>query len=154
MGLEDEQGYPHQGYVDFANNEVNKSTGTLSVRGVFNNPPSPSGRRLLRPGMFVRIRLPLGEPRPALLVCDKALGIDQGQKYLLVVDEHNTVQYRRVEAGPLQDDGLRVIKKGLAARPVGHCQRPATGAAADESGEGSDSHARAPTAQVPGGATK
>ena len=64
MGLEDEKGYPHQGYLDFANNEVNKSTGTLSVGGVFKNPPSPSGHRLLRPGMFVRIRLPLGEPRP------------------------------------------------------------------------------------------
>ena len=47
------------------------------------------------------------------MVSDKALGIDQGQKYLLVVDEHNTVKYCRVEAGPLQDDGLRVIKKGL-----------------------------------------
>jgi multidrug efflux system membrane fusion protein len=64
--------------------------------------------------MFVRIRLMLGNPRPAVLVSEKALGTDQGQKYLLVVDDQNTVQYRRVETGPLQDDGLRVIKNGLA----------------------------------------
>ncbi len=113
MGLEDEEGYPHQGYVDFADNVVSKSTGTVTARGVFKNPSTPSGRRLLRPGMFVRIRLPLGKPRPALLVSDKALGADQGQKYLLVVDGQNTVQYRRVEAGPLQEDGLRAIKSGL-----------------------------------------
>jgi len=113
MGLEDEQGYPHKGHVDFANNEVNKSTGTVTVRGVFENPAGPSGRRMLRPNMFVRIRLPLGKPSPTLLVSDKALAADQGQKYLLVVDDANTVQYRRVETGPLQEDGLRVIKSGL-----------------------------------------
>jgi multidrug efflux system membrane fusion protein len=114
LGLEDEAGFPHRGYVDFANNVVDRSTGTVSVRGVFDNPASASGRRLLRPGMFVRIRLMLGNPRPAVLVSEKALGTDQGQKYLLVVDDQNTVQYRRVETGPLQDDGLRVIKNGLA----------------------------------------
>jgi multidrug efflux system membrane fusion protein len=113
MGLADEPGYPHKGYIDFANNVVNSSTGTISVRGVFANPATPVGQRLLRPGMFVRIRLPLGKPRPALLVVDKALGTDQSQKYLLVVDEHNVVQYRRVKTGPLQEDGLRVIEEGL-----------------------------------------
>jgi multidrug efflux system membrane fusion protein len=113
MGLADEEGYPHTGYIDFANNVVNPSTGTISVRGVFPNPATPGGQRLLRPGMFVRIHLPLGKPRPALLVADKALGTDQGQKYLLVVDEHDTVQYRRVKTGALQGDGLRVIEEGL-----------------------------------------
>ncbi len=113
MGLEDEQGYPHRGYVNFADNVISKSTGTITARGVFENPPTPSGRRLLKPGLFVRIRLPLGKPRPAVLVSDKALGSDQGQKYLLVVDGENTAQYRRVETGPLEEDGLRVINKGL-----------------------------------------
>jgi multidrug efflux system membrane fusion protein len=113
MGLADEEGYPHAGYVDFANNVVNSSTGTITARGVFANPSNPLGRRLLRPGMFVRIRLPLGKPRPALLVSEKALGTDQGQKYLLVVDEKNVVEYRRVRVGPLQEDGLRVIEEGL-----------------------------------------
>jgi multidrug efflux system membrane fusion protein len=114
MGLADEEGFPHTGYIDFADNVVNSATGTVTARGVFANPPvPPSGRRLLRPGMFVRIRLPLGKPRQALVVCEKALGTDQGQKYLYVVDAQNVVQYRRVAVGPLQPDSLRVINQGL-----------------------------------------
>jgi len=116
MGLADEEGFPHTGYIDFADNVVNAATGTVTARGVFANPPlSPSGRRLMKPGMFVRIRLPLGKPHQALLVSERALGTDQGQKYLYVVDAQNVVQYRRVEAGPLQSDGLRVIEQGLQA---------------------------------------
>jgi len=114
MGLADEDELPHTGYIDFADNVVDAATGTVSVRGVFANPAhAASGRRLLRPGMFVRIRLPLGKPRPALLVSEKALGTDQGQKYLCVVDAQNVIQYRRVAVGPLQADGLRVISSGL-----------------------------------------
>lgn len=116
MGLGDEgQAYPHQGVLNFADNVVNASTGTLSVRGVFSNPPTPSRRRLLKPGMFVRVRLPTGRAHPAILVDEQALGSDQGRKYLLVVDQHNKVQYRPVTVGPLQDDGLRVIASGLEA---------------------------------------
>lgn len=115
MGLGDEDGYPHSGYLDFANNVVSSSTGTLTVRGVFKNPAAESGRRLLRPGMFVRIRLPIGKPHAALLVNERALGTDQGRKYLLLVDEKKTVKYRRVAVGALQDNGLRVIESGLSA---------------------------------------
>ncbi len=113
MGLADEQGFPHKGSVNFANNVVNPSTGTLTLRGVFDNPANTVGKRLLRPGMFVRVRMPIGQPHQALLVPEKALGTDQGQKYLFVVDDKNTVEYRRVTTGPLQDDGLRVIENGL-----------------------------------------
>jgi multidrug efflux system membrane fusion protein len=118
MGLADEEGFPHKGYVDFANNKVDPSTGTITVRGVFANPVlENSHRRLLRPGMFVRIRLPLGQPHPALLVAERALQSDQGQKYLLVIEQlsadgKGVVRYRRVKTGPLQDDGLRVIESG------------------------------------------
>ena len=114
MALADETGYPHEGYVNFANNVVNASTGTITVRGVFSNPDSPSKRRLLKPGMFVRVHFPVGDPHPALLVSEKALGTDQGRKYLLVVNEKNIVEYRPVTTGPLQDDGLRVIESGLS----------------------------------------
>ena len=114
MALADETGYPHEGYVNFANNVVNASTGTITVRGVFSNPDSPSKRRLLKPGMFVRVHFPVGDPHPALLVSEKALGTDQGRKYLLVVNERNIVEYRPVTTGPLQDDGLRVIESGLS----------------------------------------
>lgn len=65
--------------------------------------------------MFVRIRLPLGKPHSALLVSERALGTDQGRKYLYVVDDKNIVKYTRVTVGPLQDDGLRVIESGLSA---------------------------------------
>jgi multidrug efflux system membrane fusion protein len=76
-------------------------------------PSLPGGRRLLSPGMFVRIRVPLGQPRPALLVADRAVGSDQGLKFVYVVDAEHKVRYRRVSTGPLQDDGLRVIEEGL-----------------------------------------
>lgn len=113
MRLEDEEGFPHAGYIDFADNVVDPTTGTVTVRGVFDNPAGPSGARLLRPGMFARVRLPLGEPQEALLVAERALVNDQGKKYLLVVDDQQKVQYRPIEVGPVQDDGLRVITKGL-----------------------------------------
>jgi multidrug efflux system membrane fusion protein len=115
MGLQDEQGFPHKGTIDFVNNQVNPSTGSITVRGVFPNPVLPGGVRLLSPGMFVRIRLPMGGRHPALLVIDRAIGSDQGLKYVYVVDAKNKVQYRRVTTGPLQDNGLRVIESGLKA---------------------------------------
>jgi multidrug efflux system membrane fusion protein len=64
--------------------------------------------------MFVKIRLPIGEPHPARLVIDRAIQSDQGLKYVYVVDTNHKAQYRRVETGALQEDGLRVVT-GLAA---------------------------------------
>jgi multidrug efflux system membrane fusion protein len=113
MGLQDEEGFPHTGTIDFVNNQVNPTTGSITMRGVFPNPKLPGGVRLLSPGMFVRIRLPIGKPHPALLVIDRAIGSDQGLKYVYLVDAKNKIQYRRVTTGPLQDNGLRVIASGL-----------------------------------------
>jgi len=113
MGLQDEEGYPQAGTIDFVNNQVNPTTGSITMRGVFPNPKLPGGVRLLSPGMFVRIRLPIGPRHPALLVIDRAIGSDQGLKYVYVVDAENKVQYRRITTGPLQDNGLRVIESGL-----------------------------------------
>jgi multidrug efflux system membrane fusion protein len=113
MGLQGEEGFPHQGTVNFVNNQVNPTTGSILVRGVFPNPQPPGGHRLLSPGMFVRIRLPIGQPHTALLVIDRAVGSDQGLKYVYVLDAENKVQYRRVTTGALQEDGLRVIEQGL-----------------------------------------
>jgi multidrug efflux system membrane fusion protein len=113
MGLEGEEGFPHKGTLDFVNNTVNPSTGTMAVRGIFQNPLPPGGRRLLTPGMFVRIRLPIGSPHESLLVIDRALGSDQGLKFVYVLDADNKMRYQRVATGPLQDDGLRVITTGL-----------------------------------------
>jgi multidrug efflux system membrane fusion protein len=113
MGLEGEDGYPHAGNVDFVNNVVNPSTGTISVRCLFKNPKPANGRRLLSPGMFVRIKMPIGKPHASLLVVDRAIGSDQGLKYVYVLDAENKIRYRRVTVGTLEDDGLRVIESGL-----------------------------------------
>lgn len=114
MGLQGEEGFQHEGTLNFVNNQVNPATGSILVRGVFPNPIPMSGvTRLLSPGMFVRIRLPIGKMHPAILVIDRAIGSDQGLKYVYVVNTDDKLEYRRVTTGPLQDDGLRVILAGL-----------------------------------------
>jgi multidrug efflux system membrane fusion protein len=113
MGLQGEDGFPHQGTIDFVNNQVNPATGSISLRGVFPNPKPKVGVRLLSPGMFVRVRFPIGQPHQALLVFDRAIGSDQGLKFVYVLGADNTLQYRRVSTGALQEDGLRVITDGL-----------------------------------------
>jgi multidrug efflux system membrane fusion protein len=115
IGLQGEDGFPHQGIIDFVNNQVNPATGSIPWRGVFPNPKPDGGTRLLSPGMFVRVRLPIGQPHPALLVIDRAIGSDQGLKFVYVVDAKHQIQYRRVTTGALQEDGLRVITDGLSA---------------------------------------
>jgi multidrug efflux system membrane fusion protein len=110
MAVGAEEGFPHKGHISFVNNTVNPSTGTLAVRGTFANPKPPNGRRILSPGMFVRIRVPIGQAHPALLVADRAIGSDQGLKFVYVVDAEHKVQYRRVRTGALQEDGLRVVE--------------------------------------------
>jgi multidrug efflux system membrane fusion protein len=113
MALQGEQGYPHKGTINFVNNQVNPATGSIAVRGVFQNPLLKEDVRLLSPGMFVRVRLAMGPPHPALLVIDRAIASDQGLKYVYVIDSQNKATYRRVTTGALQPDGLRVITEGL-----------------------------------------
>lgn len=107
VGLQTEQGYPHRGNLDYASPTVNQSTGTLAVRGLIPNPD-----RVLLPGFFVRVRVPIEEQKNALLVPDSALGSDQGGRYVLVVNGDNTVEQRKVQIGQI-DAGLRVIESGL-----------------------------------------
>jgi multidrug efflux system membrane fusion protein len=113
LALQRETGYPHQGTFNFLNNIVNPSTGTIATRGVFANPLKPGGARLLVPGMFVRVQLPIGAAHQGLLVIDRAVGSDQGLPFVYVVNKDNTIEYRRVTTGPLEEDGLRVILTGL-----------------------------------------
>jgi multidrug efflux system membrane fusion protein len=113
IGLEGEENFPHRGTLNFVNNQINPGTGSITARAELPNPRPDGGIRLLSPGMFVRVRLPLGKPHDALLVIDRAIGSDQGIKYLYVVDEKDTTQQRRVETGALQEDGLRVIDSGI-----------------------------------------
>jgi membrane fusion protein, multidrug efflux system len=105
--LANESGFPHKGFLDFVDNQADPATGTLRVRGVFPNPG-----RVLEPGFFARLRVPGSEPYPALLIPDLAVGSDQDQKFVFVVDGQDTVQYAPVKLGPLID-GLRVVLEGL-----------------------------------------
>jgi multidrug efflux system membrane fusion protein len=111
MALADEDDeYPHVGEVDFINNRVSPTTGTLEIRGVFDNPLLADGkRRFFRPGMFVRIRVPVGDPADALLLPQAAIGTDQGRKYVLVVNDQDVVEQRVVDLGPQQPGGLQVV---------------------------------------------
>jgi RND family efflux transporter MFP subunit len=107
LGLANEGGCPHRGTVNFVDNQVNPKTGTLRVRGVF-----PNKDEALSPGYFARVRVPIGFPHQALLVSDRALDTDQGQKVVYVVDKDNKVVSRPVRLGALHD-GLREVTDGL-----------------------------------------
>ena len=112
LGLANEQGYPHQGEVDFLNNQIEASTATLQIRAVFPNPQPPVGDRVLYPGLFVRIRVPIGLPHRAILISEQAIGADQNVSFVYVVDGQNKVVRHDVKPGMLYD-GLRVITEGI-----------------------------------------
>ena len=109
VGLMTEQGYPHTGKLDYVAPNIDPSTGTLTARGVFQN-----ADHALLPGMFLRIRIPLGvEQADQLLVPDRAIGADQTGSYVLVVDKDNNVDQKTVQTGQLVGQ-LRVVTSGLA----------------------------------------
>jgi RND family efflux transporter MFP subunit len=112
LGLATEKGYPHEGFVDFINNQVSTSTGTLQVRAVFPNPKPAVGDRVLSPGLFVRIRVSIGQPYQAVLINQVALGTDQNLKFVYVVNDENQVERRDVQLGPRRGS-LQVILEGL-----------------------------------------
>ena len=105
----DETDWPLKGTIDFVDNQVNPKVGTLRLRGVFGNKDE-----LLSPGYFVRVRVPIGYPHKALLITERALDADQGQKIVYVVGPDNKVASRPVRLGSLHD-GLRAIEEGLKA---------------------------------------
>ena len=107
IGLQDQTDYPYRGTIDYIAPQVDPNTGTLEVRGVF-----PNANLSLIPGLFVRVRIPVGQPVPALLVDDTAIGRNQLGSYLLVVGADGVVQQRQVTTGRLEGQ-LRVIEKGI-----------------------------------------
>jgi RND family efflux transporter MFP subunit len=107
IGLVGETGFPHPGILDFVDNRVDPSTGTVQVRGVFDNKDGG-----LTPGMFVRVRVPIDQRDKALFIPERAIGTDQGNKYLLVVNAQNVVEYHPVTLG-VERDGLREILTGV-----------------------------------------
>jgi RND family efflux transporter MFP subunit len=109
LKLIDEKDFTHQGRMDFVDNVIDRSTGTIRGRAQF---PNPGG--LFTPGMFARVQVPGSPPYDALLVPDVAIGSEQVRKFVYVVDDKDTAQQKYVTLGPVID-GLRVIKTGLAA---------------------------------------
>ena len=107
LELANETGFPHHGLLDFVDNQVDPASGTMRLRAVFPNPD-----RVLQPGFFARVRVPGSARYPALLVPDAAVGTDQNQKNVSVVNSSNVVEYRIVTLGPMAD-GLRVVRDGL-----------------------------------------
>jgi RND family efflux transporter MFP subunit len=108
ISLADEQGFGHEGKLDFVDNTLNRASGTIHARATV---PNPGG--LLTPGGFARVRLAVAPPAPALLVPDAAVLPDQSEHIVLTVGADNVVRPKRVELGDLRD-GLRVIRSGLA----------------------------------------
>ena len=123
FGMANEDGYPHEGRLDFASINVAPTTGTLQLRGIFPNP-----NRTILPGLFVRIRVPALQQRDALLVPGDAVSFDQQGEFLLIVNNKNVVERRGVKTGPqvgellvvgegLKPDDLVIIEGGLQAIP-------------------------------------
>ncbi|HVU07763.1 MAG TPA: efflux RND transporter periplasmic adaptor subunit [Verrucomicrobiae bacterium] len=123
VGLQNEMGYPHQGTLDFVNTGVSTSSGTLQLRAVLANED-----KALFPGLFARLHIPVDEPKPMLVVPNRAVGNDQEGDYVLVVDANDILARRSVVKGPLTgndcaiENGLnaddRVVVNGLtSARP-------------------------------------
>ena len=111
IGLMNEDGFPHKGFMNYVAPEIDAQTGTILVRGLFNNP-----NRVLIPGFFTRIRVPLGlGVQSVLLIPNRVIAEDQAGKYALVVNKDNVVEQKRIVSGQLLVGGLRVITSGLAA---------------------------------------
>jgi RND family efflux transporter MFP subunit len=107
MQLADESAYPRRGYVESTDNRLNSATGSLLLRLVF-----PNSDNQLVPGLFARVRIPVGAPQPELLISERAIGTDQSQKFVLALTENNTVAYRTVKLGPAFES-KRVVRDGL-----------------------------------------
>lgn len=107
IGLANESGFPHQGRLNFVDNRVNGASGTISARAMLSNPNG-----LFTPGLFARVRLLGSQRHPATLVQDQAVGTDQDRKFVLVLKEDNSVEYRPVVTGRVID-GLRTVVSGL-----------------------------------------
>ncbi|MBV9644799.1 MAG: efflux RND transporter periplasmic adaptor subunit [Verrucomicrobia bacterium] len=108
MQVAGESNYPHKGFIDFLDNQVDPSTGTIRIRGTFANTD-----KLLRPGLFAQVRIPFSPRRRALLISDLALAYDQGQPVVYIVGTDNTAKAIPVRLGPLSE-GLRVVESGVS----------------------------------------
>jgi RND family efflux transporter MFP subunit len=108
LALSDEEGFPHPGTINFVDNQVDTQTGTLRFRGVFKN-----SDRVLSPGLFIRVRLPIGEPHQALVIPESAINTDQGRKFVWVVNDKKQATYTSIDVGSPYPGERRVVESGL-----------------------------------------
>ena len=109
VGLANEDGFPHEGKLEFVDNQLDTQTGSVRMRATFENRD-----RAMVPGLFARVQLGSGTTSNAILIDERAVGTDQNRKFVFVVDKDNKAEYRAVQLGPTVD-GLRVVKEGLKA---------------------------------------
>jgi multidrug efflux system membrane fusion protein len=107
LGLANESGFPHEGRLDFVDNQVDPASGTIRTRAVFSN-----RSRALTPGLFARVKLVGTQKTNATLIRDAAIGTDQDRKFVLVLGPGDTLAYRPIVPGRLTD-GLRIVTSGL-----------------------------------------
>jgi multidrug efflux system membrane fusion protein len=107
VGLAGEEGFPHQGKLEFVDNQLDSRTGSVRMRATFENKD-----RGMAPGLFARVQIGGGNAKTALLISDRAVGTDQSRKFVFVVDKDGKAEYRAVTLGPVVD-GLRVVRSGL-----------------------------------------
>jgi multidrug efflux system membrane fusion protein len=115
IGLADEKGFPHQGTLNFTSNLIDSQTGTINLRAIIKNIFKNDKTPLFLHGMFCRVLVPISNPKNAILIADRAIGTDQGLKFVYVMDKDYKLEYRRVTVGDLQPDNLRAIESGLNA---------------------------------------
>ena len=108
LKLIDESDFDHQGRMDFVDNVIDRSTGTIRGRAVIANP-----KEIFTPGMFARVRVPGTSPYEALLVPDTAVGTEQARRFVMVIDDQDTARPKYVTLGQVTKDGLRAIREGL-----------------------------------------
>jgi multidrug efflux system membrane fusion protein len=107
VGLANEEGFPHEGKLEFVDNQLDTRAGSVRMRATFANKDD-----VMAPGLFARVQIGGGSEKPALLISDRAVGTDQSHKFVFVVDKDGKAEYREVKLGPVVD-GLRVVKAGL-----------------------------------------
>ncbi|MBO5436966.1 MAG: efflux RND transporter periplasmic adaptor subunit, partial [Thermoguttaceae bacterium] len=112
--LSDDDSFVHRARIDYMTPTLEQGSGTRFIRAVCKNPKTASGARLFQPGMTAHIRIRITEEYDAILVPEETLGTNQSTRFVYVLDEKNMPEMRTVEPGPLQEDNMRVIRKGLA----------------------------------------
>ena len=107
LALGDTGDFAYDGVIDYVDNKVDATTGTIKVRGILKNE-----NRAIAPGFFARVRVPDADPYQAVLVPERSIGVDQGQKYVFTVNDKGVVELRTIETGS-QQGRMRVVKSGL-----------------------------------------